>query len=96
MTRTNRSLVLICAFCAILFVALFANGQQSTAISYRVYHVTDAANFPGLPMTARSLILLNGVVLTPNIDYSVSGSTFRISGNCGLQNGDVVTVVSIP
>lgn len=57
------------------------------------YVVTNPANFPSLPLPARTQVFLNGLYLTPQIDYTVSGASFKLTAPLGA--GDRVSVVDL-
>lgn len=72
------------------------NPPAAPPITYKTYHVTNAAAFPGLPLPSnRALVYRNGILQFPGLNYSVVGGTFKmLSGS--VSNGDVLVVVAIP
>lgn len=63
--------------------------------TYRLYHVTAPASFPGLPLPDNSLVFRNGLLQLPNVDYSLTGTTFKMLP-ARLATGDVIAVASMP
>ncbi len=64
-------------------------------LAVRVYRVTSAAAFPGLPLPAHALIFRNGLFASPGLDYNATGATFAFKPGV-LADGDGVEVVTLP
>lgn len=70
-------------------------GAQTPAMAARSYYVSNASAFPGLPWAQNMLIFRNGLLQWQGLDYSVSGSSFRMCAGC-LQNGDELETLVLP
>ena len=60
-----------------------------------VYVVSNPVAFPPLPLPAKAVVTYNGIVLTPGMDYQISGSNFVLTLSQPLSVGDRVTVFDI-
>ena len=58
------------------------------------YVVSDPNTFPALPMPAKGLVVWNGLVLTPVIDYTVlNGQTVKLTRP--ISQGDRITIFDL-
>lgn len=64
-------------------------------ISIRVYNVLDPAAFPVLPSTGRSMIFRNGLFMSPNVDYTLTGVAMKFKAGV-LNSGDQISVAMLP
>lgn len=81
--------------CASVEYVGWLQAQQIGPAPVRVYHVTNPAAFPPLPVPVNGLVFRNGLFQSPGIDYTASGAQVRfLPGIVGA--GDIISITGVP